>query len=86
MIALLRDWVNVALPEQMYFMAADWLILEAATHALAPSSNDARTLLIKVDLVFLSENGNHTGKCNVDLVVFTLIAGTSYTGSGRYWC
>ena len=44
-------------------MAADWLILEAVTHAFAPSSNDARTLLIKVDLVFLSENGNHTGKC-----------------------
>ena len=22
----------------------------------------------------------------VDLVVFTRIAGTSYTGSGRYWC
>ena len=39
-------------------MAADWLILEALTHALAPSSNDARTLLIKVDLVFLSENDN----------------------------
>ena len=41
----------------MYFLAADWLILEALTHALAPSSNDARTLLIKVDLVFLSEKG-----------------------------
>ena len=39
-------------------MAADWLILEAFTHALAPSSNDARTLSIKVELVFLSENGN----------------------------
>ena len=23
---------------------------------------------------------------NVDLVVFTRIAGASYTGSGRYWC
>ena len=22
----------------------------------------------------------------VDVVVFTRIAGTSYTGSGRYWC
>ena len=22
----------------------------------------------------------------VDLLVFTRIAGTSYTGSGRYWC
>ena len=22
----------------------------------------------------------------LDLVVFTRIAGTSYTGSGRYWC
>ena len=58
-----------------------------------------RNIISKVKISKVTDNAasimrlNHFNDCfntlvnvYVDLLVFTHIAGTSYTGSGRYWC
>ena len=55
------------------------------------SQSDYSAHLWVVQLVFDPQQQNTSPLITlvnvyVDLLVFTRIAGTSYTGSGRYWC